>query len=71
MRLLKQSMTLFYSHSNQANTYFVHSFAVFDTSKEWSIGVTNHGLDFTSVVEFENIFATQFHHKVRERALFC
>ena len=55
----KYDSVLLSNFEDKANAYFVHSFAVFDTSKEWSVGVSNHGLDFTSVVEFENIFATQ------------
>ena len=57
----KRDSILLSDFDDHANTYFVHSFAVFDTSKAWSIGVTNHGMNFASVVEFENIFATQFH----------
>ena len=39
--------------------YFVHSFA--PPVVEWTIGVTEHGRPFASVVARDNVFATQFH----------
>ncbi len=40
--------------------YFVHSFYPIPEEKI-SIGVCNYGIDFTAVLQKENIFATQFH----------
>ena len=40
--------------------YFVHSFAP-DVVKGTTIGVTDHGRPFSSVVAQGNVFATQFH----------
>lgn len=40
--------------------YFVHSFAV-DVMEGTTIGITEHGRPFSSVVARENVFATQFH----------
>jgi glutamine amidotransferase len=41
--------------------YFVHSFAP-DVS-EFTIGVTHHGREFSSVLAKDNVFATQFHQE--------
>lgn len=47
--------------TNHSDAYFVHSFAVLDVHQEWSVGTTEHGCRFTSVVEFNNIMGSQFH----------
>ena len=39
--------------------YFVHSFAP-DVS-DWTVGVTDYGREFSSVLARDNVFATQFH----------
>ncbi|OQB39774.1 MAG: Imidazole glycerol phosphate synthase subunit HisH 1 [candidate division CPR1 bacterium ADurb.Bin160] len=41
--------------------YFVHSYYVKPKDKEVTAGNTYYGLDFTSVVEKDNIMAAQFH----------
>jgi len=41
--------------------YFVHSYYVIPESKDVIGGVTNYGVDFTSLVYKDNILATQFH----------
>jgi glutamine amidotransferase len=41
--------------------YFVHSFYVEPSEARDSAGVTDYGVDFTSAVARDNIFATQFH----------
>lgn len=41
--------------------YFVHSYYVIPEDKKIIAGVTDYGIDFTSMVIYENIFATQFH----------
>lgn len=40
--------------------YFVHSYAA-DIDAYTTVGVTEHGRPFTSVVADDNVFATQFH----------
>lgn len=42
-------------------TYFVHSYAVFDTRPEIICTRTHYGVDFVSSVQTESLFATQFH----------
>jgi imidazole glycerol-phosphate synthase subunit HisH len=41
--------------------YFVHSFHVQPSRAEHSAGLTQYGIDFTSALARDNIFATQFH----------
>lgn len=40
--------------------YFVHSYYV-SPSEDVTVGISNYGIDFTSVVEKGNIMATQYH----------
>ncbi len=41
--------------------YFVHSYYVLPEERRVIAGVTDYGVEFTSMVIYENIFATQFH----------
>ncbi|GAB5045831.1 imidazole glycerol phosphate synthase subunit HisH [Thermodesulfovibrio sp. TK110] len=41
--------------------YFVHSYYVVPEDEKIIAGVTDYGIDFTSMIVYENIFATQFH----------
>ncbi|RUM90941.1 MAG: imidazole glycerol phosphate synthase subunit HisH [Thermovibrio sp.] len=41
--------------------YFVHSYYVKPSSKSVVLTETDYGIYFTSSIEFENVFATQFH----------
>ncbi|MCB1851165.1 MAG: imidazole glycerol phosphate synthase subunit HisH [Gammaproteobacteria bacterium] len=41
--------------------YFVHSFYVVPKQSELVAGTTGYGIDFTSVIARDNLFATQFH----------
>ncbi|MGB9711143.1 MAG: imidazole glycerol phosphate synthase subunit HisH [Thermodesulfovibrio sp.] len=41
--------------------YFVHSYYVVPEDERIIAGVTDYGTDFTSMIIYENIFATQFH----------
>ncbi|MCS7164604.1 MAG: imidazole glycerol phosphate synthase subunit HisH [Thermodesulfovibrio sp.] len=41
--------------------YFVHSYYVVPEDKSFIGGVTEYGIEFTSMIIYENIFATQFH----------
>jgi glutamine amidotransferase len=41
--------------------YFVHSYYVKPAKKDVTLTETDYGIYFTSSVEFENVFATQFH----------
>lgn len=41
--------------------YFAHSFAVFETGKEYTISTTNYTKDFNSAISQNNIYGVQFH----------
>lgn len=41
--------------------YFVHSYYVIPDEPKVIAGVTDYGIEFTSIIQYENIFATQFH----------
>ncbi|MFC1517501.1 imidazole glycerol phosphate synthase subunit HisH [Candidatus Margulisiibacteriota bacterium] len=45
----------------EAYFYFVHSYYVEPKDKQLSTGISNYGLDFTVMIEKDNIMATQFH----------
>lgn len=41
--------------------YFVHSYHLVTDNKNYKQIITNYGYDFCSAIEYNNIFATQFH----------
>lgn len=41
--------------------YFVHSYYVVPEDSRFTAAVTDYGIEFTSMIIHENIFATQFH----------
>ncbi len=41
--------------------YFVHSYHVVPKRKDLILTTTDYGIDFVSSIEYENIFAVQFH----------
>jgi len=41
--------------------YFVHSYYTLPASEKHIIGTTNHGIDFSSIIAYKNLIATQFH----------
>jgi glutamine amidotransferase len=41
--------------------YFVHSYYVAPEDKDIVAGTTDYGIEFTSMIWKDNIFATQFH----------
>jgi len=56
----KKSCILFSDIDNQKDFYFVHSF-YFKENENVTIATTNYGFEFTSAINKNNIFATQFH----------
>ncbi|MNK55089.1 Imidazole glycerol phosphate synthase subunit HisH 1 [compost metagenome] len=57
----KKESALFEFSAADARYYFVHSYYMECTHAVDAIGETQHGIDFTSVVQKGNIFGTQFH----------
>ena len=48
--------------------YFVHSYYVCPKEESVKLTETNYGITFTSAIEKENVFATQFHPEKSQRA---
>lgn len=48
--------------------YFVHSYHVIPKRKDIILTTTDYGIDFVSSVEYQNIFAVQFHPEKSQRA---
>jgi glutamine amidotransferase len=46
---------------NSSYFYFVHSYYADPADAEMTLGVTDYGIDFASLVARENVVATQFH----------
>jgi len=46
---------------NGSYFYFVNSYYAVPTNHEYSLGFTNYGERFCSMVSYDNIYATQFH----------
>jgi len=58
---LKYEHPLFDGIPNASYFYFVHSYYVDPAEREMTLGATEYGIDFASVVARENVVATQFH----------
>ena len=56
-----ESSPLFAGVPQDSNFYFVHSYYVRPADSACVSATTDYGLDFTSVVRRDHIFATQFH----------
>ena len=41
--------------------YFLHSYTCIPKQMNASLATTNYGIDFTSIVNIDNIYGTQFH----------
>ena len=52
---------LFKGIKNDSYFYFVHSYHAIPENKKIIAATTNYGEEVTAAIEFENIFATQFH----------
>lgn len=48
--------------------YFVHSYHVVPKRKDLILTTTDYGIDFVSSIEYENIFAVQFHPEKSQKA---
>ncbi|MDI6865487.1 imidazole glycerol phosphate synthase subunit HisH [Thermodesulfovibrio yellowstonii] len=59
--IFKKKSKLLSEISNNSYFYFVHSYYVVPEESNFVGGVTEYGIEFTSMIIYENIFATQFH----------
>ncbi|MFZ5632587.1 MAG: imidazole glycerol phosphate synthase subunit HisH [Bacillota bacterium] len=57
----KGSHPLFRDVPDNSAFYFVHSYYVDPKHESITMGVTDYGVEFTSAVGYDNIFAIQFH----------
>lgn len=48
--------------------YFVHSYHVVPKRQDIILTVTDYGIDFVSSIEYENVFAVQFHPEKSQKA---
>jgi glutamine amidotransferase len=58
---LKRVHPVFSGVAPESEFYFVHSFYPAPVGNETIIGITDHGITFTSVLGEKNLFAVQFH----------
>jgi imidazole glycerol phosphate synthase, glutamine amidotransferase subunit len=56
-----RSSTLLKDLNSEAWAYFAHSYYPLPKNDEIIKGVTDYGIEFPSVIEFKNLFGTQFH----------
>ncbi|ACI21109.1 imidazole glycerol phosphate synthase subunit HisH [Thermodesulfovibrio yellowstonii] len=59
--IFKKKSKLLSEISDNSYFYFVHSYYVVPEESNFVGGVTEYGIEFTSMIIYENIFATQFH----------
>ena len=52
---------LFKNFTKPANFYFVHSYALYETSNVAKVGFCEYGKQFIAAYENQNVFGTQFH----------
>ena len=57
----KPDMPIFRGVPNSSYMYFVHSYYVQPEDTSVIAATTNYGIDFTSMIAKDNLFATQFH----------
>ena len=62
------SNKIFDGISNKTDFYFTHSFAFELNNNESEIAFTNYGVKFSSMINKENIFGTQFHPEKSQAA---
>src|SRR5205823_13416411 len=57
----KTSHRLFEGVPDESNFYFVHSYVARPDDPSWTVGETDYGIAFSSVLAKGNVVATQFH----------
>ncbi|MFN3813748.1 MAG: imidazole glycerol phosphate synthase subunit HisH [Aquificaceae bacterium] len=63
----KKDSKLFESINDGDYFYFVHSYHVLPRKKDIIATTTDYGVDFVSSVEYESVFAVQFHPEKSQR----
>ena len=58
---LKQEHPVLKGLKKEDEFYFVHSYYPKPVHEEYIIGVTSYGIEFSSIIGYKNLIATQFH----------
>ena len=61
LKVISEKLKFFKNIKDNSYFYFVHSYYVKPKDKKIIATTTNYGIDFSSSILIENIFATQFH----------
>lgn len=61
IEIKKPDMLIFRDIPDSSYVYFVHSYYVDPEDESFIATTTNYGIDFTSMIAKDNLFATQFH----------
>lgn len=61
IEIKKPDMPIFRDIPDSSYVYFVHSYYVDPEDESFIATTTNYGIDFTSMIAKDNLFATQFH----------
>jgi len=61
IEIKKPDMPIFRDIPDNSYVYFVHSYYVDPEDESFIATTTNYGIDFTSMIAKDNLFATQFH----------
>jgi glutamine amidotransferase len=59
--ILKKDSKLLAGLPDRSFVYFVHSYYVGETGKKIVAATTDYGIEFTSCIEKDNVYAVQFH----------
>ena len=53
---------------DKTDFYFVHSYAFTNIKKEHIIAETNYDIDFPVIIQYQNVWGTQFHPEKSSKA---
>ena len=65
---IKNSKGIYTDIDQHTDFYFIHSYYVMPKDKKIISSTTNNGVEFTSAIEFENIYGVQFHPEKSQKA---
>lgn len=68
VRYSEQSPNMMSQVTTQADYFFAHSYTLAHADQKWVVGISEYGGNLISAIEFENIFAVQFHPEKSQRA---
>jgi glutamine amidotransferase len=62
-----QTTDLFFDIPDLADFYFLHSYIFSTEDSDNNLGITNHGLNFTSAINHKRVYGVQFHPEKSQR----